>query len=183
MSPELAKLADRLFNHEAEARPADCHPDDWNRIKVEMMIMTAMRHLHPEASPVCGTRAQAIRQALEPHGFGGEACLADLMAARRDELGGVRLLMSGTVYHHYQDDICRLGRKAARAEESDSGVHWCVLPGTTSEEAVTGFLARFMQPVRINSAHDCTGRYFADGVIVRRHAQRILITQSWGYDV
>ena len=91
---------------------------------------------------------------------------------------------TGTIYHHYQDDIAALGRKRARAEQSDSGLAWAVFPASTPPAELRDWIAEHMPRVRTHSEHDCSGRYFSGGgSIARQTATRLLVTQSWGYDI
>lgn len=91
----------------------------------------------------------------------------------------------GKIFHHYQRVYEELGRKVARAtqDEAESGLKWAYFLNTTLDEVNAWLRANEWGEVRINSPYDCTGQFFARSPYVEQIGNRILVKQSWGYDV
>jgi hypothetical protein len=93
-------------------------------------------------------------------------------------------IASGTRFHHYQSDIRAMGRRAASATPSESGINWALFRSPSLLRFCRWLRASGQwQPVHVNSPCDCSGQYFARGVSIRKVGNRILLTQLWGYDV
>ena len=90
----------------------------------------------------------------------------------------------GTIFHHYQSVYATLGRRAARAEQndSDSGLTWALFVGV-SDAQVERFMEENMPEVRVTAEHDCSGQFFARNPYMWRVGKRVLVRQSWGYDL
>ena len=84
----------------------------------------------------------------------------------------------GTVYFHYQGVYETLGRKAARAKPSDSGINWAFFRNATREH-VESWLEQHNW-IRSESG---PGLYYSREPWIREAGIGILVTQSWGMDI
>lgn len=73
--------------------------------------------------------------------------------------------------------------KRAYGDDGTSGLNW-VLFRNTHPRIVSEWLEMNGWDSReIHSAYDCTGQYFARNPSIRASGNRVLVTQSWGYDI
>jgi hypothetical protein len=89
-------------------------------------------------------------------------------------------------YHHYQDEIAKMGRALAHKTESDSGVVWYLFTGFKSEAEAANHL--HLQGVNTGSyrcgcAHDCCGCSHNGAMWFKQVGNRILAQQSFGRNI
>lgn len=119
-----------------------------------------------------------------------ESCAFENLTRRKRELVTIRYVCkylfpvaTGTIYFHWQSDVSSLGRKAARAMQSDSGVNWAYFVNANVEQVEAWLKINHWHRIRVNSAYDCTGHYYSGEPCITQQGRRILVKQSWGYDL